>query len=71
MNIDALLAPTPPAPPFLDDTKCLTPVGLVFFEERKLISEIAVQHVNGASLVVSGVSAEGTREATQMARARC
>lgn len=37
-------------------------------EERKLISEIAVQHVNGASLVVSGVSAEGTREAAQMAR---
>ncbi len=37
-------------------------------DERVRVSEIAVDEVRGASRVVSGISAEGTREAAQMAR---
>lgn len=37
-------------------------------EERARVSAIAVKQVNGASRVVTGISAEGIREAAQMAR---
>ncbi|MBI4190737.1 MAG: dihydrodipicolinate synthase family protein [Betaproteobacteria bacterium] len=37
-------------------------------EERVRVSAIAVEHVSGASRVVTGISAEGSREAAQMAR---
>ncbi len=37
-------------------------------EEQLRVSEIAVEHVHGASLVVTGISAEGSREAANMAR---